>query len=197
MPTRPKTPSGSAWNPVSGWGLIALIAFALILMRWMATDADGYLRIVDDINLVIHEAGHPLFGIFGELPGWWGGTLMELLVPGAIAVAFWFQRSALSLAFALIWFFENLHYIAWYIADASLEALPLLGGGEHDWNFLLTHYDLLQQDAQIANVVDTMSYVGIAGSLVFAAAVWLLQRSDRADNARDPSTALAGGLDGH
>lgn len=166
-------------------------------MRWMATDSDGYLRIVDDINLVIHEAGHPLFGFFGELPGWWGGTLMELLVPGAIAIAFWYQRSALSLAFAAIWFFENLHYIAWYIADASIEALPLLGGGEHDWNFLLTHYGLLQQDTQIAHVVNTLSYVGIVCSLVFAAGVWLMQGSDRADNARDSGTALAGGLDGH
>lgn len=197
MPTRPKRQNGSAWNPVSGWGLVVLIAFALFLMRWMATDSDGYLRIVDDINLVIHEAGHPLFGFFGELPGWWGGTLMELLVPGAIAVAFWFQRSALSLAFAAIWFFENLHYIAWYIADASIEALPLVGGGEHDWNFLLTHYGLLQQDTQIAHVVNTLSYVGIVASLVFAAGVWLMQGSDRADNARDSGTALAGGLDGH
>lgn len=197
MPARPKTLNGSAWNPVSGWGLIALIAFAILLMRWMAADADGYLRVVDDINLVIHEAGHPLFGIFGELPGWWGGTLMELLVPGSIAVVFWFQRSALSLAFAAIWFFENLHYVAWYIADASIEALPLVGGGEHDWNFLLTHYGLLQQDTQIASVVDTISYVGIAGSLAFAVAAWLMQGSDRADNARDAGTALAGGLDGH
>lgn len=197
MPARPKRQNGSAWNPVSGWGLIVLIAFALFLMRWMATDADGYLRIVDDINLVIHEAGHPLFGFFGELPGWWGGTLMELLVPGAIAVAFWFQRSALSLAFAAIWFFENLHYVAWYIADASIEALPLVGGGEHDWNFLLTHYGLLQQDTQIAHVVNTLSYVGIFASLVFAAGVWLMQGSDRADNARDSGTALAGGLDSH
>lgn len=183
--------------PVSGWGLIALIAFALLLMRWMATDSDGYLRIVDDINLVIHEAGHPIFGIFGEWPMWFGGTLMELLVPAGIAVAFWYQRSAFSLAFAAIWFFENLHYIAWYMADASIEALPLAGGGEHDWNTIFTHYGVIQQDTQIAHVVNTIGYIGIVVSLLFACGVWFAQRSDRADNARDSGTALAGGLDSH
>lgn len=185
MPPRPKTEDGSAWQAVSTAGLVALICFGLFLMRWMATDPDGYLRILDDVNLAIHEFGHPFFRVFGEWPGWWGGTWMELLVPAAIAGVFWYQRSALSAAFAGIWFFENLHYIAWYMADARTEALPLAGGGEHDWNTLLDHYGLLEKDTQIAHVVNTIGYIGIVASLAFAAVVWLSQRS------REPQQAPA------
>jgi hypothetical protein len=184
--------------PVSGWGLIALVAFALFLMRWMSTDSDGYLRIVDDINLVIHEAGHPIFGIFGEWPMWFGGTWMELLVPAGIAVAFWYQRSALSAAFAAVWFFENFHYIGWYMADAKDMLLPLAGGGEHDWNTIFTHYGVLDQYEQISNTFIRIGYIGIVASLLFAAGVWYVQqRSDGTDEARDTGTALAGGLDSH
>ena len=187
---------------VSGWGLVALIAFALLLMRWMATDSDGYLRIVDDINLVIHEAGHPIFGIFGEQPMWFGGTLMELVVPAGIAVAFWYQRSALSAAFAAVWFFENFHYIGWYMADAQDMALPLAGGGEHDWNTIFSHYGVLDKYEQISNAMITIGYIGIVASLLFAVGVWFVQRSQRqvsdgADDPRDPGAALAGSLDRH
>jgi hypothetical protein len=177
VPPRPKTRDGSAWHPVSGAGLVALTVFALVLMRWMSTDPDGYLRILDDINLVIHEAGHPLFSIFGEWPSWWGGTLMQLLVPGAIAGVFWYQRSALSAAFAGIWFFENFHYIAWYIADARTQELPLAGGGEHDWATILGHHGLLAKDTAIAANVNKFGYVGIVVCLIFVAAVYFQQRS--------------------
>lgn len=184
--------------PVSGWGLIALLAFSLILARWMAKDSDGFLRIVDDIDLVIHEAGHPIFGIFGEQPMWFGGTLMELVVPAGIAIVFWYQRSALSAAFAAVWFFENFHYIGWYMADAQEMALPLAGGGEHDWNTIFTHYGVLDQYESISSTFIKIGYVGIAASLVFAVGVWYLQnRSNSTDEARDTGTALAGGLDGH
>jgi hypothetical protein len=198
VPPRPKTPNGTAWMPVSGWGLIALIAFGLLLMRWMATDPDGFLRIVDDINLVIHEAGHPLFGFFGEQPMWFGGTLMELVVPAGIAIAFAYQRSALSAAFAGVWFFENFHYIGWYMADAKDMALPLAGGGEHDWNTIFTQYGVLDQYEQFSNAFIKIGYVGIVASLIFAVGVWYAQtRSNSTDDARDPGAALAGGLDGH
>lgn len=188
MPPRPKTADGSAWHPVSTIGLIALAAFTLLLLRWMATDADGYLTIIDDINLVIHEFGHPFFSIFGEWPGWFGGTWMELIVPAVIAGVFWFQRSALSLAFAGIWFFENFHYIARYMADAQVQELPLAGGGEHDWNAIFTHYGVLYKATDIASFFYKVGYAGIAISLAFAFAVWLGQSQARAERDLEPAS---------
>ncbi|MFT4050135.1 MAG: hypothetical protein QM648_09920 [Solirubrobacterales bacterium] len=176
MPPRPRTADGSPWNPVSAAGLAAIFVFAAYLLWRMSSDADGYLTIIDDINLVIHEFGHPFFSVFGEWPQWWGGTWMELIVPAVIAGVFWWQRSVLSFTFAAIWFFENFHYIARYIADARAMELPLAGGGEHDWNTLLAHYGQLQNDTQIAHWVNVIGYVGIFASLGFATLVWLQQR---------------------
>ena len=84
------------------------------------------------------------------------------------------------------WFFENFHYISVYIGDASIEALPLAGGGEHDWNWLLTHYGHLHADTEIAAKVNTIGYVGIVLCLVFAAGVWFVQRGRQQAAASQP-----------
>jgi hypothetical protein len=171
--------------PVNTAGLVAIILFGLFVINWMATDEDGFLTLIDSLNLVIHEFGHPFFGVFGEWPGWWGGTWMELIVPAAIAGVFWYQRSALSVAFAGIWFFENFHYIAWYMADARTQELPLAGGGEHDWAAILSHHGLLQSDTAIAANINKFGYIGIVACLCFAVAVWLLQRGAAAAASTD------------
>jgi len=38
---------------------------------------------------------------------------------------------------ALWWVAQNLWNISVYVKDARAEELPLVGGGEHDWNYLL------------------------------------------------------------
>ncbi len=173
--------------PVSTAGLVAIILFGLFMINWMATDDDGFLTLIDSFNLVVHEFGHPFFAIFGEWPQWWGGTWMQVLVPSVILGVFWFQRSALSVAFAGIWLAENFHYIAYYMADARAQVLPLAGGGEHDWTTILDHHGLLHRDTAIAAQVEKIAYIGVAGFMLFAFAVWLIQRQRRA--AAPPSAA--------
>lgn len=176
MPERPKRPQNSYWRPISTVGFVALLAGCGWLFMLLATDEDGFLQVLDSFNLVIHEFGHPFFGIFGEQPMWWGGTWMQLLVPAVIAFAFWWQRSALSLAFAGVWFFENFLNIGRYIADARAQELPLVGGGEHDWTTILSHHGLLAQDTAIANTVTKIGWIGMVACVVFAAYAWLSQR---------------------
>lgn len=176
MPDRPKRPANSYWRPISTAGFVALLAGCGWLFMLLATDEDGFLQILDSFNLVIHEFGHPFFGIFGEQPMWWGGTLMQLLVPAVIAFAFWWQRSALSLAFAGVWFFENFLNIGRYIADARAQELPLVGGGEHDWTTILSEHGLMAQDTAIADVVTKIGWIGMVACVGFAAFAWLSQR---------------------
>lgn len=193
MPARPKRPAGSYWQPISGVGLVVLLLGCGWLFMLLATDEDGFLQILDSFNLVIHEFGHPFFGIFGETPMWWGGTLMQLIVPAVIAFAFWWQRSALSLAFAGVWFFENFLNIGRYIADARAMELPLVGGGEHDWNTILADLGRLQQDQQIASVVNLIGWVGMFACVGFAIVAWLSQRGaqpESVEQAYAPMTDL-------
>jgi hypothetical protein len=58
-----------------------------------------------------------------------------------------------------------------YIRDARLQALPLVGGGEHDWAWLLGNWGLLQRDQLIGGAV---YLVGVLLYLIALAAGWIL-----------------------
>src|SRR5512145_1552939 len=118
--------------PATLGSLIAAFAAVAALFLVEATSEEGWVPILDSLNLVFHEAGHPLFGIFGETIGFLGGTLMQLLVPLLVVGACWYKRQSAAIGLAGTWFFENFLNIARYMADARAQLLPLVGGGEHD-----------------------------------------------------------------
>jgi len=67
----------------------------LILVRWTAVFLIWPMRedvigasFLHSINLPFHEAGHILFSPFGEFMTTLGGSLMQVLVPAACAIAF-------------------------------------------------------------------------------------------------------------
>jgi hypothetical protein len=177
MEARSSNSESSYWHPVPTNGLIAMLAGVGALMLIIISDDDGFIQVLDSFNLMVHEAGHPIFGIFGEYIGFWGGTLMQLLVPFVAVIAFWRERAALSCALAGVWFFENFLNIARYMADARAQELPLIGGGEHDWAYILGKSNLLASDTSIARVVHTLGWAGMIGSCLFAIAVWYSQRN--------------------
>src|ERR1041385_6425829 len=84
------------------------LGFYLLFLAYAAFDRSGFL-FLDYANLAIHESGHPLFGIFagpdeagfGYVLMILGGTLLELMVPFAIAMAFFFRRELTGAAFCL------------------------------------------------------------------------------------------------
>ena len=41
-------------------------------------------RFLDRVDLVFHEAGHLIFGFFGEFIGVLGGSLMQVLIPAIV-----------------------------------------------------------------------------------------------------------------
>jgi hypothetical protein len=58
------------------------------------------------------------------------------------------------------------------MADARRLELPLLGGGDHDWNTILTRWDLLQYDTRIVAALKLGGWIGIA-----AICTWVLWRA--------------------
>ena len=133
---------------MAGFG-IGLAAFYALL----AFSEPGFVFGLDHANLLFHEAGHPFVGLFSSRLETYGGTLGQLTFPVLLAISFWRKRQALSCAAAVIWFFENLLNIARYLADARALQLPLVGGGDHDWNTILTRWNILEYDVQIAGVL--------------------------------------------
>lgn len=110
----------------------------------------GWVPILDSANLAFHEAGHPLFGLL--VPGLmvYGGTLMQLLMPAAAAWQLRRQGKVGGYHLCLLWLAENLLNVARYMADARRQELPLVGGGDHDWGFILGQWGLLHCDTTLA-----------------------------------------------
>lgn len=138
----------------------------------------GFVFIVDHANLLFHEAGHPIIGIFSTRLETYGGTIGQLVFPIALAVSFWRKGQTLSFAGAIIWFFENWLNIARYMADAREQVLPLVGGGDHDWANIFGRWRILAHDTQIAQAVRILGWTGMIIPCTWVVWLWWRQRGE-------------------
>jgi hypothetical protein len=107
-------------------------------------------RLLDAVDLAIHETGHLVFAPFGEFLGFLGGTLFQLALPAAFVIYFWKRADRHAASVALWWVAQNCWNVSVYVRDARAQALPLVGGGEHDWAYLLGRLGWLRYDHAIA-----------------------------------------------
>jgi hypothetical protein len=160
------------WEPVTGARLIGFGFGVGLLLLLIFRCEPGFVVLLDHANLLFHEAGHPLVGLFSSRLEPYGGTIGQLVFPCVLAISFWRKGQALGFAASCIWFCENWFNIARYMADARKLELPLVGGGDHDWNTILSRWDLLQYDTRIAAVLKLAGWIGIA-----AVCAWVLWRA--------------------
>ncbi|HEY0377426.1 MAG TPA: hypothetical protein VGC87_10775 [Pyrinomonadaceae bacterium] len=142
---------------------------------WAAAHPDSW-RLIDGVNLVIHEAGHVVFRPFGEFLTIAGGSLFQVIVPAVFAGYFYFNGQPYSCALVLFWAGESLLYVSVYAADSVAMQLPLLGGDNsiHDWNYMLDRLGLLRQTASIS------FFIRALGTLVIIfATVWTIHAALR------------------
>ena len=172
------------WKPVSRFAGIGWLCFYALFLLYAAADRTGFL-FLDYANLMVHEAGHSLFGIFGYTMMILGGTLAELIVPLLCGAYFFTRREVPGTAFCSFWFFENFPYIGRYMADARDQALPLVGSGDHDWNILFSQWGLLMQDTKIGATMRMLGWIGM-----IASAAWLAWRTYRSAQTQRSEAAL-------
>ncbi|MEX0608225.1 MAG: hypothetical protein WD016_06055 [Balneolaceae bacterium] len=153
------------------WGFsIICIPFCWILLEqfWMALKWDisfswrypypfflsPFFFVVDNFLLIIHEAGHTIFGLFGyRFLAILGGTLMEILLPFLIFVYGWYNRNNFTAQLGLL-----LTAFAWiesaaYAADALFRRMPLIGNlpkSAHDFYNMFTQLDILGSHMTVA-----------------------------------------------
>lgn len=166
------------WQPVTAGGL-AIAGGLVAYIAWFSWRGDGWVPLMDSANFAVHEAGHPLVGIFSDRLAAYGGTLAQLLFPAICVLEFWRRREALSCALGGIWLGQSLLNVARYVADARALALPLAGFSEHalhDWNVILSRWGLLREDLVIASGLRAVAWLGIAAALAFAVRRWLESR---------------------
>ncbi len=166
------------WHDASRVAVLAWVSFYVAFMAYALTRWGQFL-FIDNVNLVVHEGGHLLFGWVGPTLGLWGGTLLQWLAPALLALWFYWQRQVTGFVFAIFFLFENMLYTASYMADARAMALPLVTVGDadqggHDWNSIFSSLGVLPYDTRIAAVT---RFVGWAGMMGITA--WLLWRGWR------------------
>lgn len=166
------------WEPVETGAFAGVTLGFLLLTAAALLSEPGWIPLLDGVNLVFHEAGHPLFGLLGwEALAILGGTLMQVLVPLLVAGSFWRRRQAPGTAAAGIWAFQNFLNIARYVADARAQLLPLVGGGEHDWAHLLGRWGMLAQDQAIAQGLRAIGWLGMVGCWAWLSWHWYRARA--------------------
>ena len=166
----------------------ARVALAAVLasFAWVAfRDELGYIPLLSDIDLVIHEFGHMLFMPFGiQFLGSTmvilGGSLTQVAFPLIFFGYFWRKREDgrrrdLFAAMVCLWWSGiNLLSIAIYCADSRAGQLMLLDGSTgqesdgHDWNNLLTRWGLLEHDTAIARWMRAIAWLVCVGSIIVA-----------------------------
>lgn len=124
-------------------------------------------HFIDNVNLAFHEAGHLIFTPLGETSHFLGGTIGQLFFPAAIAVYFWRDGRTFEAGIGGVWFAESLMYMAHYMSDAREMAIPLVGGGVHDWNFLFAQWGVLYRAEAIGGFFHFSAAVLLIGSLVY------------------------------
>lgn len=168
-------------NPFIFYGRM-IVLIAMIILGWKFIDYD-FTKTPDvignsflhTINLVFHEAGHVIFMPFGWFMTKLGGTLGQLLMPVIVFAAFLFKyHNPFAASVAVWWLGQSFIDCSPYIDDAYDQKLTLLGGftgkdkpGSHDWNNILSEYDMVDSHRMIATTFDSIGII-----LIVLAILW-------------------------
>jgi hypothetical protein len=164
------------------------LAAVLAFLAWVAFHSDyGYIPLLSDVDLAIHEFGHMLFMPFGIQ--FLGNTMMILggsLTQVAFPLIFFGyflrkhnaapRRDLFAAMVCLWWAGINLLSVAIYCADSRAGQLMLIDGSTgqesdgHDWNNLLTRWGLLEHDTVIARWMRAIAWLVCVASIIIA--VW-------------------------
>lgn len=137
------------------------------------------VKYLHNLNLPVHEFGHPFFGLLGnDMLKSLGGTLAQMLMPFIFCLALWIKpRDLFGASIALWWVFENFIDTAPYIADSIVMQMTLTSGttgaempyGFHDWNYILSETGLLMKCDTVASICSGIGYAGMAFCILWGA----------------------------
>ena len=137
-----------------------------------------------NILLPIHETGHVIFRIFGNFMMILGGSLLQMLLPFGICVAFIVMRCDNFAAAACLWWTSvSLVDLSAYIYDALQPQITLIGGstgdesGMHDWINILRTLNMLDHARSFGSFAHFLGSALMVASLLWALTILLLQRS--------------------
>jgi hypothetical protein len=146
------------------WKMTLLLLASLYCLYYFQSAAKGTWHFIDNVDLIIHEAGHFVFAPFSEFVTAAGGSLLQVIVPLVFFGYFYWKKQMFSAGAMLLWAAINFFNVAIYADDALKMKLPLLGGENsiHDWNFMLADKGWVRQAPIIASVINFFGFCCMA-----------------------------------
>lgn len=144
----------------SGWARLGqplVAASAAAAISWFAFVAHREVPILDWFDLAIHEAGHLAAAFLPRLAMFMAGSVAQVAFPVAMALYFALRRGDLPAAgFCTAWAGTSAWDVSVYAGDAINQSLPLVGGGEHDWAYILgpQGFDALHMTGAVAGFIE-------------------------------------------
>ena len=194
-------------TPWALWRRPLAAALAGGVIAWFAFVANREVPVLDWFDLAVHEAGHLLATPLSPLAMFLAGSVAQIAFPLAMAGYFGFRRrDAAAAGFCLAWAGTSAWDVSVYAGDAVTRTLPLVGGGEHDWAYILgpNGFDALDMTKSVAGFIEfsgaVMAVLGIGIALRETAAALarparghalLLRAHASPDEAEDPWGAAA------
>jgi hypothetical protein len=185
---------GSTDSPrtAQSYARLALVGLLALLALSAFRGDSGYVPLLSDIDLAIHEFGHMLFTPFGipflgRTMVTLGGSLTQIGFP-LLFVGYFLRRredgrrrDVFAAMVCLWWSAINLLDVSIYCADSRAGELVLLDGltgkesDGHDWYNLLNGWGMLEYDTAIARWMRGIAFIVCVTSIIVA--VWsALQR---------------------
>jgi hypothetical protein len=128
-------------------------------------------HLIDNFDLIIHEAGHSIFAFFGDFIHVAAGSGFQVILPLIFVLYFYlYMKDNYSGSLLLTLVGYNLVNVSVYARDAIVMDLPLLGGDGvmHDWNYLLTMTHVLPQTYRIASLISGVGFLIIVIGIVLS-----------------------------
>lgn len=153
------------------WLRLAGLGLALwVLIPGISRPLGGHL--IDNVNLIFHEAGHMILMFAGETITLLGGSFFQLLIPAVCIGSFLLRRDRYAAGICTLWLGESLAGVGAYIADAPTRNLDLLTGDPdtHDWWQLLGAWNMLDSAVGLGRFVHALALVCVIAGLLLA--VW-------------------------
>lgn len=137
--------------------IVAIVAYYFLNIALDPTD----WHFIDNINLIFHEAGHPIMMFFGRFLNIAGGTIFQIGIPAVLSFYFLRREDFFSASLVLFWVGQNFISASVYAGDAIVQQLPLLGGDNvgHDWTNMLSMLGILKHTPIVAGI---LFYIGLA-----------------------------------
>lgn len=151
-----------------GGGLLAVLG-------WFAFARGVKVPLLSGVDLFVHEAGHLLAVPLPALGEAAMGSALQVAVPLVFVGGFLVrERDLLGATVSLGWAATALQDVSVYVADAPHRRLTLIGGGTHDWAFVLGRLGLVDAAADIARAVWLLGLVALVAAVAAAASgPWL------------------------